>query len=232
MCIRDRVSTQSTWDFKEIEQAEEKKDQEILYRLNMIGIITDQMKNGNKITVRFKLAPQLTKALTLSLYKQILISQIYLHYTEIQNYIKKNANIQMDQIASLVAGLEDRVTEIRNELLERSHVEKAPTEDFRYVLQKAFYTHRTNDQEFEECATKMLVLYSTLQKMVYSQVIIPEFKVNPRSMTLEEFELFYSFLEAKYSEKPKANEIEDEDDYEDAESGGQGEVVPEDTQNH
>eukprot|EP00831_Metopus_contortus_P070761 TRINITY_DN6472_c0_g1_i4.p1 TRINITY_DN6472_c0_g1~~TRINITY_DN6472_c0_g1_i4.p1 ORF type:complete len:120 (+),score=22.41 TRINITY_DN6472_c0_g1_i4:183-542(+) len=105
MCIRDRVSTQSTWDFKEIEQAEEKKDQEILYRLNMIGIITDQMKNGNKITVRFKLAPQLTKALTLSLYKQILISQIYLHYTEIQNYIKKNANIQMDQIASLVAGI-------------------------------------------------------------------------------------------------------------------------------
>ena len=65
-------------------------------------------------------------------------------------------------------------------------------------MQKAFYTYRSTDEEFDKKIQGVLFLNSLLQQLIYSKVKITEFENDPFAMSLEEFENFYNTTAEKY----------------------------------
>jgi len=70
-------------------------------------------------------------------------------------------------------------------------------------MQKAFYTYRTNDEDFEKSVVKMLETHQKLQTLVYSKQVIEEFKTDPFDMSVDDFKAFYEKLTEKYGGSTK-----------------------------
>ena len=91
------------------------------------------------------------------------------------------------------------------------------------MIQKAFYTYRFSDEEFEKQIQQMMKLHSVLQGRVYMKEKLEEFEKDPFDMSEKEFDELYDKLEKKYSSMqaasidirsflPQEDEEEDKDD--------------------
>lgn len=83
--------------------------------------------------------------------------------------------------------------------MERCGISKKPLEEYRIVIQKAYYTYTSTDAEFNARMVAMLEDYGVMQKLVYSATVIPEFVKDPLEMTKEDFETFFDLLSSRYA---------------------------------
>jgi hypothetical protein len=83
-------------------------------------------------------------------------------------------------------------------MLRKHNIPQQPGEDYRITLQKAFYTYRSRDRDFQAQITALLKIHEVLQHRVYSMLEVPEFVKDPMEMTDEEFMLFYKNLSSVY----------------------------------
>ncbi len=80
---------------------------EIIRKLVAIENLMKKAAAGEKPVVNFKIAPELTKRVTLLLYKWILLSHIYLYYRGVQDAVKEKGNIGAEEIPDIFAKKED-----------------------------------------------------------------------------------------------------------------------------
>ncbi len=88
--------------------------------------------------------------------------------------------------------------EDRNKLLKHNGVRKEAGDDYRNVIQKAFYTYRCNDERFEQTVREMLKIHAVLQQKIYVAEKLPEFERDPYEMGMDEFQKWYDTLVEKY----------------------------------
>ena len=86
----------------------------------------------------------------------------------------------------------------RDTLLEKEKISKKPGQDYRYILNCAYYTYLTQDAEFEKQMQKVMKLYTSLFNMIIEKNTMQELKLDPLSMNPILFNEFYNRLEAKY----------------------------------
>jgi hypothetical protein len=178
----------------------------IAQRLKSVKEIQAAVLRGDKPEVEFQVAPELSKDLTLKLYKWILIAHLYLYYMTIQTFIATTEDGDLAEIPALLNALEpkkaerrySRLLRNRNELLRRLHVTRKPGEDYRIVLQKAYYTYRTKDKLFGDNITTWIQNYAKLQELVYSRTVIPEFTKDPQDMSESEVAALQALIFEKY----------------------------------
>jgi len=72
-------------------------------------------------------------------------------------------------------------------------------EDYKNTIQKAYYTYRSTDDEFDRQVKEMLALHGELQQKVYSPVKVPELERDPFELTMEEFEALYDNIARNYT---------------------------------
>ncbi len=156
------------------------------------------MVGGARPTVVFDFDPSLTKPLTLTLYKWILCAHLYLHYQAIYNYLDTHEDITKEEMVKLIGDLEPEKVKRRNRLIKRMGIKRRPGEDYRTIMQKAFYTYRSTDDEFDMQVQHMLSFHGLLQQLVYAKIPLMEFEKDPFKMTVAEFEKFYNALFEKY----------------------------------
>ena len=73
-------------------------------------------------------------------------------------------------------------------------IPKKDKEDYRIVLQRAYFTYRCTAEDFERQNEEMLDNYDTLKRLIFSKAIVPEFTKDPIDMEKGEFEEFYKNL--------------------------------------
>ena len=78
----------------------------MISRIELLEGLIQKVVSGEKPNVTFKFDPKLTKELTLSLYKWILCSHLYLHHRELQKYLETNGDINAEELTALVEALE------------------------------------------------------------------------------------------------------------------------------
>ncbi len=152
------------------------------------------MMQKKRPVVSFELAPQLTKRVTVLLYRWILVSHLYMYYTAIQDEVKSHPEMSRDDILAITDRKEGEKVQRRNALMERYNVDHRQGEEYRITLQKAYYTYKGSDEEFDKEMTKMIQDYSVLLGKMYSMEKIPEFVKDPFDMQEKEFEDFYNNL--------------------------------------
>ena len=86
----------------------------------------------------------------------------------------------------------------RDGLLEKEKISKKADQDYRMVLNSAYYTYITHDAEFEKQMLKVLKVHGTILQMLIQKASIPELKLDPLTMNPILFEEFYNRLDVKY----------------------------------
>eukprot|EP01022_Parablepharisma_sp_SALTPOND_P032437 TRINITY_DN844_c0_g1_i3.p1 TRINITY_DN844_c0_g1~~TRINITY_DN844_c0_g1_i3.p1 ORF type:complete len:499 (+),score=101.15 TRINITY_DN844_c0_g1_i3:167-1663(+) len=199
---------------QEVKALEDENDAEVIKRIDTLDGLIEKVLAGKELSIVFSFDRKLNKSLTLSLYKWILCSYLYLHHRGIHNYLEIHEDITSDELTKLTENLEPENVKrrysffllqwYRNALVKKVGVKKQPGEDYWITIQKAFYTYKSRDEEFKSQVTKVLELHSILQKLVYSKVRIPEFEKDPYDMELEEVEKFYEEMMNKYENMGRA----------------------------
>ena len=82
--------------------------------------------------------------------------------------------------------------------MEKEKITKKPEQDYRLVLNSAYYTYLTHDAEFEKQMQKVLKLHNNILRMLLDKTQVPELRLDPLTMTPALFEEFYNRLETKY----------------------------------
>jgi len=201
--VEKAVCSRNNWDvdeyYAEIERRAKLNDPEILKRTQLVEDILAKVAKGEKPVIEFKKAPELTKRVTLILYKWILISHAYLYYRAVQEELKEKSEIRPEDIQDIFAKKEPEKIERRNELIKKYNVTKKPSEDYRIALQKAYFTYITNDEEFDKQIFELLELYNVLMKLICAGAIIPEFSKDPFELTESELEEVYNKTNQAYA---------------------------------
>lgn len=71
-------------------------------RIDRLQDLIEKTLKGEKLVLNFELDPSLTKERTLTLYKWILCSHLYLHYNTLQEYLKTHEYITNEELAELL----------------------------------------------------------------------------------------------------------------------------------
>lgn len=196
--IEKNVASSHKWDYTEyedeIKKYEEKGDKEILTALNTTEEMINTAVLGQKLSLKFTIAPELTKPFTLLLYQWILFSHSYLHYIKIHEFLKGTSRAEPAEIAKVIEKAEPEKIKRRNSLCARYKISKKPQEEYRIALQKAYYTYKLSDPEFEKNIALLFKVHGIIQKNVTQQKIVPELTKDPLEMTEEEFKQFYAEL--------------------------------------
>jgi len=88
-------------------------DREITKRIDQLDAIISSIFHGEKLTVNFQFDPQLTKKVTLTLYRWILCGHLHLHQKEIQDYLQLHQNMSTEEMKELLVKLEPLKTKRR-----------------------------------------------------------------------------------------------------------------------
>ena len=78
----------------------------MIKRIDTLEGLIEKVLNGQRPTITFKFDPTLTKELTLTLYRWILCSHLYLHYEALHKYLLTNEDINAEEFAKLTEDLE------------------------------------------------------------------------------------------------------------------------------
>ena len=78
-------------------------DKDVKSRLDRLGKLIEVALVGDKIQVQFPIVPELTKEVTLNLYKLILTSHLHLHYDSVQKFLKDNPKASIEELQAAVA---------------------------------------------------------------------------------------------------------------------------------
>lgn len=88
-------------------------------------------------------------------------------------------------------------------------VDKLGASQYIYALQKALWTYRTNDREFE----KQIIEFQRVFHIIYDQLKVPQklliFKEDPYKMNQDNFEIFYKELIRSVIPSKEINEAEE-----------------------
>ena len=103
-----------------------RKEDNLIYReiTNALAKIDELMKKasvGEKPVVQFKMAPELTKPVTLILYKWILLSHIYLYHQAFQEKLKTQPEESTESIQEI---LQDVLVRKETEKIQRRYYEE------------------------------------------------------------------------------------------------------------
>jgi hypothetical protein len=82
-------------------------DVDIKSRLDKLAKYIEGVLKGDSIKVEFPISPELTKEMTLNLYKIILISHLHLFYMGIQKLLKENPKATLEEITGVIEQNED-----------------------------------------------------------------------------------------------------------------------------
>lgn len=184
--------------YEDVGYFDNNEDKDVKLRLDKLGKYIENAQKGEPIQVECEVAPELTKEMTLNLYKLLLTSHLHLHYVEVQKYLKDHPKATAEEISSVIEDNEEQKITRRNELLTKYKISKKEDQDYRVVLNSAYYSYTTHDQEFKKRMDNILKLNSSLMKMIKDKEIIPELKLDPATMVPALFEQFYNRLELKY----------------------------------
>lgn len=83
------------------------EDKDVKSRLDTLGKTIEIALKGEPIQVNFEVVPELTKEMTLKLYKLLLTSHLHLHYMTVQKYLKENPNASSDNLADVIENDEE-----------------------------------------------------------------------------------------------------------------------------
>ena len=193
--------------YADIECKEKAKDPELLRLLNIIDTLINKASVGEKPVVSFEMAPELTKEVTMQLYKWIMLSNAYVEYESVKGISKIMDNVQR-----------------KEDLVRRFNVTIKENENYAITLQRAFFTYRTHDEEFEVKVKEISNLKKILNSILSvhnesNEVVIPEFEKDPFEMGKEEMEALYDKMIKAYvdvsekeSEEESKSEQEDENE--------------------
>ena len=88
---------------------------EVIKRIRNLEELIDRVLTGQNPSITFKFNPSLTKPLTLSLYKWVLLSHLYLHHRAIQKFLETHEDITNEDVAKLIEELESEKKKRRYE---------------------------------------------------------------------------------------------------------------------
>ncbi len=184
--------------YEDVTQYDVSNDKDVKARLDLLGKLIETALKGEKIVIDFEVAPELTKDATMSLYKTILSSHLHLHYTSVQKYLKSNPKATAEELQAVVDTDDTEKVKRRDSLLEKEKVTRKPGQDYRFVLNSAYYTYLTHDAEFEKQMQQVMKLYGSMLQLVLEQKVLPELKLDPITMTPPLFHEYYNRLASKY----------------------------------
>lgn len=78
------------------------------------------------------------------------------------------------------------------------NIPKKSHQDYRTVLNGAYYTYSTHDEIFKTEMDGVLQLYNSIYQLILSKALIDELKLDPMTMDETLFNEFYKRLEQKY----------------------------------
>lgn len=79
---------------------------EIIKRSNLLEEIVKQLLHGEIPVVNLEFDPKLTKEVTLSLFKRIMMSYLYLYYQKTRKLTEKGESITNEQMLSIISSVE------------------------------------------------------------------------------------------------------------------------------
>ena len=88
--------------YEDVTQYDVKGDVDVKACLDLLGKLIETALKGEKITVKFDIVPELTKEMTLRLYKMILASHLHLYYTSVQDKLKENPKATAEELQAVV----------------------------------------------------------------------------------------------------------------------------------
>jgi len=88
----------------------------------------------------------------------------------------------------------------RSDVLKRLKVPKREDEDYKIILQKAYFSYRFTDRDFEKQIDEVVQLHVGLQRIINNGATIRELKNDPYEMAESEFDTFYSNLIKEYED--------------------------------
>jgi hypothetical protein len=104
--VEEMVCEENGWSVEEYEEQirvkEEINDKEVLSRIDTLDLILSQILKGNKPKVAFKFHPIFTKSLSISLYRQILISHLYISYKTLHDLIDAGENMDRKRYSDVM----------------------------------------------------------------------------------------------------------------------------------
>ena len=189
------------WDvdeyYKEIRIREERNDLEVINMLHTIDNAIKKAVSGEKPVVTFKISPELTKPVTLTLYKWIMLSNAYIKHKDIHYTVENSSSVMLKR---------------KQDLVNRFNIPINQRKSYAITLQSAYFTYYTNDEEFERKAKEMVSLNKVLNTLLSAGAMIPEFEQDPFELSKEGIEVFYDTMINEYVKLPDRDESQKEDD--------------------
>lgn len=196
ICAIHGVDIKTYYD--EVQRRDNAQDKEIQSRLDKLGKLIEDSVNGKPIVVDFTLSPELTKEKTLFLYKMLLISHLHIHYLSVSKYLKEHENATPEELQEVIDADEVEKRKRRNELAQKHKIVKTPSQDYRSVLQRAYYTYLTHDEDFKKQIQKLLFIHKRLVNKLINKELVAELKLDAFTMDPTLFNVYCSTLEKKY----------------------------------
>lgn len=172
---------------------------EVVRRLRTIEEVIGKAVAGKYPTVRFEFGAELTKERTIQAFKLIISSHTYVYYKAVQSYVAERGEIEQGEAWTLLEGLVETKKIRRNAILQRMRVHKGRGEDYRVLLEKAYYTYSGEDKEFAAKMESIIQFQAGLKRLIASAVTLPALERDPFKMSEEEFAAFYDQLLKEYT---------------------------------
>lgn len=167
--------------YAEIARRERANDPELKALLATIEELVKKAIDGEKPVVNFEIPAGLSKEVTLNILRWTMLADIYVEHKHAQNSIINTGE-----------------TRRKEDLLRRFNLAMRTGESYTITLQRAYFTYRTNDEEFDTKAREIVNLKLILETLISRGIAIKEFVKDPFEMGKKEMEELYDKVIEKY----------------------------------